>query len=303
IGKVNKVFTISDLVFIVAPRVNAAGRMDDARKAVELFIEQDMNAALDYASQLHSDNNDRRDIDKKTTEEALNMLSGVDVNSQLKSTVVYKEDWHKGVVGIVASRLIEHCYRPTIVLTESNGKISGSARSVKGFNLFEGLSECSEYLSSFGGHYFAAGLTMEKEYYHLFKEKFNQVASSILTDEMLIPEIEIDTEISFQDISENFLDILNQFAPHGPENMRPIFMTRNVVNYRNYSRVLKDLHVKYIVSQKGKTMNGIGFNHVDKFPIVETNLPFDMIYHIEENEWNGNKSIQLKVIDIRQSVS
>lgn len=301
VGKVNKEFTISDLVFIVAPRVNAAGRMDDARKAVELFIEKDLENAMHYASQLHSDNNDRRGVDKQITEEALNILFEQPNFHQRKTTVVYKEDWHKGVVGIVASRLIEHCYRPTIVLTESNGKISGSARSIKSFNLFEGLSECAEYLDSFGGHYFAAGLTLEKNKLDSFKEKFDEVAASILSDEMLIPEIEIDAEIDFKDITPQFVNILNQFAPHGPENMRPVFMTKNVVNYNNYSRILKDVHVKYIVSQKGVIMDGIGFNQAEKISSINLNLPFDMIYHIEENEWNGNVKIQLKVIDIRQS--
>ena len=301
ISDIKKKFTITDLVFIIAPRVNAAGRMDDARKAVELFIEKDLRKALDIAQILQTDNNERRDIDKSITTEALDFLFENENTINKKSTVVYQSHWHKGVVGIVASRLIEHHYKPTIVLTKSNGKLTGSARSIKGFNLFEGLNECAEYLENYGGHYFAAGLTLDESNLELFKNKFEEVVTARVPVEMFQPEIEIDAELSFDEINEHFLSILNQMAPHGPENMKPIFMSRNVKDCRNFSSVVKEKHIKLVVLQhSGKTMNGIGFNLADKISIVKSGKPFEILYHIEENIFNGNTSIQLKIIDIRQ---
>lgn len=301
ISELKKELNISDLVFIIAPRVNAAGRMDDARKAVQLFIEKDYRKALDLAAQLQSDNKDRKDVDKLTTKEALEILLQKENNNELFSTVVFKEDWHKGVVGIVASRLIEQYYRPTIVLTESNGMLTGSARSIKGFNLFEGLSQCEDLLVTYGGHYFAAGLTLERTNLELFEKRFEQVVSSVLTRDMLNPEIEIDAEINFNEITPTFLNILKQFAPHGPQNMRPLFITKNVTNFNHFSRILKEVHVKYIMKQSDVVLEGIGFFQHEKFPIVESGLPFDILFHIEENEWNGKTNIQLQLIDIRQS--
>lgn len=224
ISDMKKEFTISDLVFIIAPRVNAAGRMDDARKAVELFIEEDEEKAKVIAQQLHEDNNDRRDVDKITTVEALDMLSDMEAELKFRSTIVYQPHWHKGVVGIVASRLIDHHYRPTIVLTSSNGKVTGSARSIKGFNLFEGLNQCAEYLETYGGHYFAAGLTMMEEHLPAFRKRFDEVVREMVPEDKFQPEIEIDAELNFSDINEKFMKILKQFAPHGPENMKPIFI-------------------------------------------------------------------------------
>jgi single-stranded-DNA-specific exonuclease len=252
------------------------------------------------AQLLHVDNNERKDVDKTTTLEALDILTdNADFKFQ-KSTVVYQPHWHKGVVGIVASRLIEHHYRPTIVLTQSNGKLTGSARSIKGFNLFEGLNECAEYLENYGGHYFAAGLTLDEKYLSSFTKKFDEVVRNRVPNEMFEPEIEIDAEINFSDITPGFLGILNQFAPHGPENMKPVFMTRNVRDYKGFSNIVKEKHLRFVLYQQAtKTMNGIGFNLAEKEHVVKSNKPFDIIYHIEENNWNGNVSIQLKVIDIR----
>ena len=300
ISKHDKEFTITDLVFIIAPRVNAAGRMDDAKKAVELFIEKDIEKAKELASILQEDNNDRKDVDRMTTIEALYMVDENEEKLSLKSTVVYHPDWHKGVVGIVASRLIEHHYKPTIVLTLSNGKITGSCRSIKGFNMFEGLNQCSEYLENYGGHYFAAGLTMKEENLNLFKNRFDEVVKKDVAEHLFHPEIEIDAEINFTDINESFLKILNQFAPHGPENMKPIFMTKSVMDYQGYCTVVKDKHLRFVVYQNGsKTINGIGFNMAEKLQIIKSKQTFEILYHIEENTWNGNTSIQLKVIDIR----
>jgi single-stranded-DNA-specific exonuclease len=300
ISKLEKEFTITDLVFIIAPRVNAAGRMDDAKKAVELFIETDVEKAKDLASILQEDNNDRKDVDRMTTIEALYMIAENEEYQNGKSTVVYDENWHKGIVGIVASRIIEHHYKPTIVLTLSNGKITGSARSIKGFNMFEGLNQCADYLENYGGHYFAAGLTMKEENLVPFKIRFDEVVKATVPDELFFPEIEVDAEINFNDINENFLKILNQFAPHGPENMKPIFMTKSVMDYQGFSTIVKEKHLRFVVYQNGsKTINGIGFNMAEKLSVIKEKQQFEILYHIEENTWNGNTSIQLKVIDIR----
>ena len=300
ISDMKKEFTISDLVFIIAPRVNAAGRMDDARKAVELFIEEDEEKAKVIAQQLHEDNNDRRDVDKITTVEALDMLSDMEAELKFRSTIVYQPHWHKGVVGIVASRLIDHHYRPTIVLTSSNGKVTGSARSIKGFNLFEGLNQCAEYLETYGGHYFAAGLTMMEEHLPAFRKRFDEVVREMVPEDKFQPEIEIDAELNFSDINEKFMKILKQFAPHGPENMKPVFISRNVMDYQGLSTVVKEKHLRLVIYQQGsRTMNCIGFNMGEKLEIVKSKNTFDILYHIEENEWQGNITLQLKIIDVR----
>jgi len=300
ISNMKKEFTISDLVFIIAPRVNAAGRMDDARKAVELFIEEDEEKAKLIAQQLHEDNNDRRDVDKITTVEALDMLSDMEAELQYRSTIVYQPHWHKGVVGIVASRLIDYHYRPTIVLTSSNGKVTGSARSIKGFNLFEGLNQCAEYLETYGGHYFAAGLTMMEEHLPAFRKRFDEVVREMVPEDKFQPEIEIDAELNFSDINEKFMKILKQFAPHGPENMKPVFISRNVMDYQGLSTVVKEKHLRLVIYQQGsRTMNCIGFNMGEKLEIVKSKSTFDVLYHIEENEWQGNITLQLKIIDVR----
>ena len=300
ISDMKKEFTISDLVFIIAPRVNAAGRMDDARKAVELFIEEDEEKAKLIAQQLHEDNNDRRDVDKITTFEALDMLSDMEAELKFRSTIVYQPHWHKGVVGIVASRLIDHHYRPTIVLTSSNGKVTGSARSIKGFNLFEGLNQCAEYLETYGGHYFAAGLTMMEEHLPAFRKRFDEVVREMVPEDKFQPEIEIDAELNFSDINEKFMKILKQFAPHGPENMKPVFISRNVMDYQGLSTVVKEKHLRLVIYQQGsRTMNCIGFNMGEKLEIVKSKNTFDILYHIEENEWQGNITLQLKIIDVR----
>jgi single-stranded-DNA-specific exonuclease len=300
INALEKEFTISDLVFIIAPRVNAAGRMDDARKAVDMFIAEDIEKAKEFAALLHEDNNDRRDVDRSTTLEALDLLNGNESDTMMRSTVVYQPHWHKGVVGIVASRLIEHYYRPTVVLTMSEGKVTGSARSIKGFNLFDGLNQCSEYLENWGGHYFAAGLTMKEENLPHFRLKFDEVVNTMVPEEMFQPVIEIDAELNFQDINDAFLNILKQFSPHGPENMKPVFLSRGVKDFKGMSSIVKEKHLRLVAYQKdGKTLNGIGFNLAEKLNIIRSQPQFDILYHIDENEWNGNKTIQLKIIDLR----
>lgn len=292
---------ISDLVFVIGPRVNAAGRMDDARKAVELFVEKDPEKIMELAMQLQSDNVDRKEVDKNITEEALDLIRRDAEMIKRKSTVLFKENWHKGVVGIVASRLIEHYYRPTIILTQSNGKVSGSARSVSGFNIYEALHECRHLLENYGGHFYAAGMTLHPSRVREFSEKFEEVVARSIPPELLIPEIEIDAEIKLSDIKPAFFNIISQFEPFGPENLCPVFLTRNVYDYKGYSRVVKDQHIKFVVHQHdGQVMDGIGFCLADKADIVQ-NGPFDMLYTLDENEHNGITKIQVKVMDIKPS--
>lgn len=299
ISGIQKKMTISDLVFVIGPRVNAAGRMDDARKAVDLFIERDPDKIMDLAAVLQSDNTDRKEIDKNTTEEALSLIQGDDLMIARKSTVLYKEDWHKGVVGIVASRLIDHYYRPTIILTQANGKATGSARSVSGFNIYEAIHECRDLLENYGGHFYAAGMTLNPDRVAEFSIRFEEVVASTISPELLIPEIEVDAEINFSDIRQAFYNIVMQLEPFGPNNLRPVFMTRNVSDFRGMSKIVKDVHLKFMVVQaNGDVIDGIGFNMADKYPIV-TKGPFDIVYTIDENEFNGNTRLQIKVLDVR----
>lgn len=295
--------TIANLVFVIAPRVNAAGRMDDARKAVNLFIENDVEKAAAIAAVLHSDNFDRKEIDSTITQEAIVLLQNDADIARRKSTVLYQAHWHKGVVGIVASRLIDkYYYRPTIILTQSNDKVAGSARSVMGFNVYEAIHQCKDLLENYGGHFYAAGMTLKTENVKAFQERFEEVVARTIHPDQLVPEIVIDTEIQFQEITPAFYNILRQFEPLGPENLRPVFLARNLVD-NGYSKIVKDDHIKFSVKQGryGPTMSGIGFYMADKFPLMAGKKPFDMVFTLDENEWNGQTSLQLKVIDIRTS--
>lgn len=293
--------SISDLVFVIGPRVNAAGRMDDAKKAVEFFVETDPEKLIVLAEGLQSDNTDRKEVDKSITEEALNLLQSDTLTPTRKSTVLFKEGWHKGVVGIVASRLIDHYYRPTIVLTQANGKVTGSARSVSGFNIYEAIHECRDLLENYGGHFYAAGMTMLPERVAAFVQKFEEVVSKSIAPELLIPEIEIDAEIRLKEIRQPFFKIIRQFEPYGPTNLRPVFITKNVYDYRGFCRVVKDQHIKFVVHQyDGTIIDGIGFGLAERYGIVATG-PFDMVYTIDENEHNGTTKLQVRVIDVRKS--
>jgi single-stranded-DNA-specific exonuclease len=299
-GDLKTNFTISDLVFIVAPRVNAAGRMDDAKKAVQLFLSNNIIDAAEKAEALNIDNADRKDIDKQMTAEALEMLRAMP--QELKSTVLYQEDWHKGVVGIVASRMIENKYQPTIILTKSNEKITGSARSIPGLNLFDALSNCAEYLDTFGGHYFAAGLTLKEENLEAFKTKFNTTVEATLQPEDYIPKLKIDAEINLNLINDKYYSICDQLSPHGPENMKPIFVAKKVRNYKNISAIVKEKHVKFCVNQdNGQMLKGIGFNLAHKFDLVNSNQEFDVCFTLEINTWQGVSNIELRVLDIMES--
>ncbi|MBL0334749.1 MAG: single-stranded-DNA-specific exonuclease RecJ [Chitinophagaceae bacterium] len=293
---------INNLVFMIAPRVNAAGRMDDARKAVEMFIASDKQEALRFAEMLHLDNTDRKEADIRITEEALAQIVAHPEWETRKSTVVYDANWHKGVVGIVASRLIEQYYRPTIVLTQSGEYVAGSARSVPGFNLYEAIHACREHLLGYGGHFAAAGMTLETSEVDAFREKFEAVVSGTITPDLLIPEIIIDTEIRLKDIQTNFFNILSQMEPFGPDNMQPVFIARGVRN-TGWSKIVKEQHIRFSVKQDDTVISGIGFGMAHLFPLLEKKEPVDIVFKIGENEWNGNVNLQIQVIDLRQSGS
>lgn len=302
LGGIKDRLSINSVVFVIAPRINAAGRMDDARKAVQLFIEKDRRKAFAIAELLHSDNTDRKEADKGITEEALAIISADKQLIDRKTTVVYKEHWHKGVVGIVASRLTETYFRPTVVLTRSGDIVAGSARSVPGFNLYEAIHTCRETLLGYGGHFAAAGLSLLPENVDRFSQAFETIVSATIPAELLIPVININAEVRFAELSNSFYGILCQMEPFGPENMRPIFITRNVLD-TGYSKIVKELHLRFVVKQGDTTVTGIGFNMAGKFRLLQLKCPLDIVFTIDENEWNGSKTLQLKVIDIRLSAS
>ena len=301
LGGVQRALSISDLVFVIGPRVNAAGRMDDARKAVEFFIETDPERIITLAAVLHSDNDDRKEIDKSITEEALSILNNDPLVATRKSTVLFRPHWHKGVVGIVASRLIDHYYRPTIVLTSANGKATGSARSVSGFNIYEAIHECRDILDNYGGHFYAAGMTMEESRVQEFIDKFELIVAGSITADQQVPEIEIDAEIPLALVKPTFFNLLKQFEPFGPANMKPVFLTKRLFDYQGSSILVKEQHLRVVAyQQNGSIIEGIGFGLGDKYNIVK-NGPFDMVYNIEENEHNGVTKLQVKVVDVRRS--
>lgn len=289
---------ISKLVFMIAPRVNAAGRMDDAGKAIQLFIAPTLPKALEYAAQLQSDNSDRREADKSITREALELISSNEELINRKTTVLYQPHWHKGVVGIVASRLTEHYYRPTIVLTKSGDVAAGSARSVPGFNLYEAIHACREHLIGYGGHFAAAGMTLAIEEVEAFREKFEKIVSDTILPDQLIPEIIIDQEIRIGDITNNFYSIICQMEPFGPENLRPVFLLRNVKD-TGYSKIVKEEHIRFSVTDGQSTISGIGFGLASKFPLLQLHKSVDIACTLDENEYNNHRSLQLRVIDVR----
>jgi len=295
-----KTLHINNLVFMIAPRVNAAGRMDDARKAVLMFVSENYEQALEYAEMLHSDNTDRKEADSCITDEALALIKGDELLVNSKSTVVFRPHWHKGVVGIVASRLIEHFYRPTVVLTQSGEYAAGSARSVPGFNLYEAIHACKEHLIGYGGHFAAAGMTIKLDKIEAFRNKFEEVVSTTIQPELLQPEIVIDAEIKFKDITWSFYNIISQMEPFGPENLRPHFLVKNVFD-TGYSRILKEQHLRFVLRQDNLSFTGIGFGMAEKLPLLQMKKPVDIVFKIDENEWNGQKSLQLRMIDLRLS--
>lgn len=296
----SKEIHIHNLVFMIAPRVNAAGRMDDARKAVLMFVSEGLEEAMNWAEQLNSDNFDRKEADSNMTQEALALISGDEILMNRMSTVVFQPHWHKGVVGIVASRLIDHYYRPTIVLTQSGEYVAGSARSVIGFNVYEAIHQCKDLLLGYGGHFFAAGMTMEIDKVEAFCQRFEEVVSASIDPDLLIPQLFVDSEISFKDVTLPFFNIIDQMEPFGPDNLNPIFISKKVSD-TGYSKLVKEKHIRFVIKQDDVILSGIGFDMADKMQIVATGQPFDAVFKIDENIWNGEKSLQLKIIDIKPS--
>jgi single-stranded-DNA-specific exonuclease len=297
-GKSNN-YTISDVVFLLGPRINAAGRIDDAKHAVELLIachEDDANAK---GALINVKNLERKEHDLNITGDALSMIDNDEILIGRKSTVVYNEDWHKGVIGIVASRLTEKYYRPTIVLTRSNGHVAGSARSVRGFDLYEALCGCTDLLIQFGGHKYAAGLTMKPENVTAFADRFEEVVSATIPPELLIPEILIEAELELKQIDPKFFRILQQFAPFGPENMSPVFLSKNVY-VKGVAGLVGSQHIKMTVDQPGSPMfEAIAFGQGEHLDKINSGQPFDISYSIEENVWRERRSIQLNIKGIR----
>lgn len=284
-------------VFQLAPRINAAGRMAHGRIAVELLIENDFDKALQLAKLLHSHNEDRKTRHLQMTCEALEIIQLLDKNR--KTTVVHKEGWHKGVLGIVASKLQETYYRPTIVLTTQNGSLTGSARSIKNFDIYDTLHKCQQHLSQFGGHTAAAGLSMKPEELHPFIDKFEQVVGEIISDEQLIAEICIDAELDFKDVDYKLYNTLKRMEPFGPDNQRPVFITKNAVP-TEYTQLLKEKHIRFAFrTEEDSSVFGIGFNMPEKFGEIIPGKPIDIVYSIKENNWNDQRSLQLHVIDFR----
>ena len=285
---------------MVAPRVNAAGRMDDAKKVIELFTASDESIAKAIALQLQADNTERKEADQSITQEALDLIRHTEPDQPRRSTVVYQPHWHKGVVGIVASRLIEHYYRPTIVLTKSGDLVAGSARSIPGFNIHDGLEQCSDLLLGFGGHYFAAGMTMNPDNVEAFAQRFNEIVTAALPAEAFTPELLLDAEVRLCELTMKFYDILSQMEPFGPENPQPVFVARGLRDL-GHSKIVKDLHLRLVAQQDGHPMQGIGFNMPDKIKIVRSGFPFDVAFHLDVNEWQGNKSLQMRILDLKPS--
>ncbi len=291
--------TITDVVFIIAPRINAAGRIKHGNAAVELLIESNYEDALSYAQEIESFNVNRRELDTKITEEALYQIRKNKEEDRF-TTVVYDKNWHKGVIGIVASRLTETYYRPTLVFTKSGDKLAASARSVKGFDVYNALQACEEHLIQFGGHKYAAGLTLKPENYEAFKSKFEAVVQTSIDPELLEPEITVDAELEFTEITPKFFRILKQLAPFGPKNMKPVFVSRNVRDNGYGKQVGSDKsHLKLSLFQgdNTQTINAIGFGLGNKIDDIHNG--FDVVYTIDENEWNGYKSLQLVLKDLK----
>jgi single-stranded-DNA-specific exonuclease len=294
-----KEFSISDLVFTAAPRINAAGRIDHGKKAVELLITENESTAEEILSHINTQNVKRKDLDQLMTSEALAILDSNELYRDVKSTVLFKNDWHKGVVGIVASRVMEKYYRPTIILTESNGKATGSARSVKGFDVHEAISACADLLEQFGGHKYAAGMTLPLENVEAFRQRFEVIVAETIQEESLIPEVDIDMELELSDITPKFYRIMKQFAPFGPGNMSPVFLTKHLQD-DGYARIVGTHHLKLKFGKPGQSFfDAIAFGMAHMQPAISKGIPVDVCYTLEENHWNGKVNLQWMVKDMR----
>ena len=303
--------TLTDVVFTIAPRINAVGRLRSGSYAVQLMISENNDEIRQLAHELNDDNLERRELDQQITAQAIEMLEADDYHNERVTTIAYHPDWHKGVVGIVASRLVEKWYRPSIVLTQNDGKITGSARSVEGFDIHAALVECQDLLEQFGGHMHAAGLTLLPENLEAFKEQFDSIVRKRIDPALLTESQEIDLELDFDQIFKTGEDrmkipklkrILRQFEPHGPGNMKPVFLTKNV--FSTQVRLLKDAHLKLSMVQPEHdvVMEGIGFNMHEKQDSVSSGIPFDVVYTLEINRWNGRETLQLNIKDVRETI-
>ncbi len=291
---------VSGIVFTLGPRINAAGRVAHGRAAVDLLVSETESDANDLAEKINLKNEVRKQFDSDITEEAIAMIEGSDVLRAAKSTVLFKNTWHKGVIGIVAARCVEKYYRPTVILTESNNKITGSARSVHGFDLYNAILECSDLLEKFGGHKYAAGLTLEIDKLEQFQEKFEKVVSSSITEDMMTPVLEMDMPLHFDVITSKFLSVLKQMAPFGPENQRPVFEATGVYVFNSLSS-FKDRHVRFLAGQQKNenVFQAVGFDMGEHYERLSRGDQFKMAFTIEENTFNGTTSVQLRIKDIK----
>lgn len=303
LAALKKELTVTDIVFTIAPRINAAGRIETGNKAVEMLVEENTKKALEFGGHINELNIERKELDKSITAEALKQIEDNADLQNKKTTVLFQDNWHKGVIGIVASRLIETHYRPTIILTESKGMATGSARSVKDFDVYDAIDACSDLLEQFGGHKYAAGLTMKLENLEAFTQKFEDVVSEQIDPELLIPQISIDSKIELHQITAQFYKILKQFSPTGPGNMRPVFMSENVFITNNSRKIGGDkTHLRLEVFQEENPdvkFNCIGFGLGSVLDDLDEGIPFSIAYNLEENHWNGNTTLQLNIKDIK----
>ena len=300
---IDKNLTINDIVFRIGPKINAAGRVESGNKSVELLIADDIKKAAEVAGSINNFNDQRKKLDHDITEEALEYINQSHYDQTQKATVLYNPNWHKGVIGIVASRLTEYYYRPTVILTESNGLATGSARSVEGFDLYYAISQCSEFLENYGGHKYAAGLTLKLENIEPFKAKFQRIVSETITEEMLTPQINIDVQIKLNDITADLYAMIQKFAPFGPNNTIPVFMTDNVTNFMGSKQVGKNNeHLKLVVVDDTRLCNdrsGIAFGMGEDFSRISKGEYFDICYTLQENEFMGRSDIQMMIRDLK----
>jgi single-stranded-DNA-specific exonuclease len=298
-----RALTVEDVVFKLGPRINAAGRMETGSKVVELLISNDSKHAIGISKEISNFNVERRNVDRSITTEAMRMISEDQRRVNARTTVLFNPSWKKGVIGIVASRLIETYYRPTVILTESNGFATGSARSVQGYDLYQAIEACSDLLESFGGHMFAAGLTMKKENIKPFMERFEQYVNKTITEDQLTPRVFVDSELEFSEVSEEFFSFLNRFQPFGPENMSPVFVSRDVFDSGTGRMVGSSgehlrLDLKHVSSEQ-KIFPAIAFGQADHFEYIRGGNPIDICYSVEMNEFRGNRNLQLNIKDIK----
>lgn len=302
VGPKKKTYSIQDIIFGIGPKINAAGRISDATAAVRVLIEKEYTTARQLTRILNERNTERKELDNDITKNAADMVLGTPGMAERKSVVIRGEAWHKGVIGIVASRMVEQFYKPTIVFSQNDGMLTGSARSVKNFDIHEAITECSQWVEQFGGHKYAAGLSIKAENFDAFSEQFESVVVRDIQDASLLPEVEYDLDISLQALTPKFLDLINQMSPFGPGNPLPIFHTKELRS-NNSPRVLKDRHLKLQVSQNNRHyLDGIGFGLAEHLPVVSNGEIFDACYCIEENDFNGQIKLQLRLKDLRKTV-